>query len=98
VFIGLILLMDFERLAKSHFGRHSAVAVAYALTMFFEKFRESGLRHAVMRCFERLPNFFPASKSSGIITKPDLWRRRFGFRVFCHVFVDLRGFMRLTVE
>ena len=60
--------MDFERLAKSHFGGDFAVAIAHALPMFFEKFREPGLGHAVMRCLERLPNFFAASKSSGIIT------------------------------
>ena len=44
--IGLILLMDFERLAKSHFGRDFAVAVAHSLAMLFEKFRELGLRDA----------------------------------------------------
>ena len=59
--------MDFERFAKGHFGRDFAVAIAHALAMFFEKFREPGLGHAVMRCLERLPNFFAASKSSGII-------------------------------
>jgi hypothetical protein len=65
--VGLVLLMDLERLAKSHFGRYFAIAVGHALAMFFEKFGELGLRHAAVRGLERLPNFFAASKSSGII-------------------------------
>ena len=59
--------MNFERLAKSHFTRDFAVAVAHPLATLFEKFRELGFGDAVMRCLERLANFFAASKSSGII-------------------------------
>jgi hypothetical protein len=70
--------MNFERLAKSHFGRDFAIAIVDPLAMLFKKFRELGFGYAVMRRLERLPNFFAASKSSGIIA-PDLWRRRFGF-------------------
>jgi hypothetical protein len=66
--IGLILLMDFERLAKGHFGRDFAITVGHALTMFFEKFRELGFGDAIVRCFERFPNFFAASERSGIIS------------------------------
>ena len=36
-------------------------------TMFFEKFRQPRLGYAEMRCLERLPNFFAAGKSSGIV-------------------------------
>ena len=60
--------MNFERLSERHFGRGFAVAVAHALAMLLEKFSELGFGHAVMRCLERLPNFFAVSKSSGIIS------------------------------
>jgi len=35
--------------------------------MFFQEFGEPRLRYAVVCCLERFPNFFAASKSSGII-------------------------------
>ena len=53
--------------AKSYFGGDFAVAITDLLAMLFEKFCELGFGYAVMRCLERLPNFFAASKSSGII-------------------------------
>ena len=40
--VGLVLLMNFERLAKRHFGRDFAVAVRHAVAVLFEKFRELG--------------------------------------------------------
>ena len=43
-----ILQMDGCGLTKGHLRRDLAIAVADALTMFFEKFRELGLRHAKM--------------------------------------------------
>jgi hypothetical protein len=95
--VGLILLMNFERLAKRHFGRDFAVAVGHAVAVFAEKFREPGLGHAVMRCLERLPNFFAASKGSGIRT-PGLTTEKIGLSGFVPGFVGLRGFIRLTVE
>ena len=88
--------MNFERLAKRHFGRDFAVAVGHAVAVFFEKFRELGLGHAVMRHLERLPNFFAASKGSGKNARTydgEDWT--FGF---CAMFVGLRGFIRLAVE
>ena len=65
--IGLILLMNLERLAERHFGRHFAVTVTNALAMLFQKFRQLGFGNAVMRRLERLPNFFAGSKRSGIV-------------------------------
>ena len=65
--------------------------------MFFEKFRQLGLRDAVMRCLERPPNFFAASKSSGIIAAR-LMAQKFGFRVFRHVFVGFHSSQGSTVE
>jgi hypothetical protein len=62
-----IVEMNRSGLAEGHLGRDLAVAVTNALTVFFKKFRELGLRYAEMRCLERLPNFFAASKSSGIV-------------------------------
>ena len=59
--------MNLERLAKSHFGRDFAVAVTDPLTMLSKKFRQLGFGHAVMARLERLPNFFAARESSGII-------------------------------
>jgi hypothetical protein len=89
--------MNFERLAKSHFGRDFAIAIVDPLAMLFEKFRELGFGYAVMRCLERLPNFFAACKSSGIIA-PRLMAEKIRRSGFCHVFVDLRIFIRATVE
>lgn len=89
--------MNFERLAKRHFGRDFAVAVGHAVAVFFEKFRELGLGHAVMRHLERLPNFFAASKGSGIRT-PGLTTEKIGLSGFVPCFVGLRGFIRLAVE
>jgi hypothetical protein len=60
--------MNRSGLAKCHFRRDFAIAIiAATLAMLLEKFRELGFSDAVMRCLERLPNFFAASKSSGII-------------------------------
>ena len=80
--------MDFKRLAKGHFGRDFAIAVGHALPMFFEKFRELSFGDAVMRCLERLPNFFAASKSSGIIA-PGFMAEKIRFSRFLPCF---RGF------
>jgi hypothetical protein len=60
--------MDFERVAKGHFRRDFAISVTNPLMMFFEKLRELGFGDAVVRGLERLPNFFAASKGSGIIS------------------------------
>jgi hypothetical protein len=40
--------MNLSRLAECHFGRHFTIAIADALTVFFEKFSELGLRYAEM--------------------------------------------------
>jgi hypothetical protein len=47
--------------------RDFAISVANALPVLFEKLCNLGLRYTEMRCFERLPNFFAARESSGII-------------------------------
>ena len=86
--IGLILLMSFERFAKSYFGGDFAVAITDLLAMLFEKFRELGFGYAVMRCLERLPNFFAASKTSGIIA-PRVMAEKIRFSGFLPCF---RGF------
>ena len=64
--------------------------------MLFEKFPELGFRDAVVRCLERLPNFFAAGKGSGIIA-PGLMTEKIGLSSFLPCF---RGFacLRLTVE
>ena len=43
-----IAQMNRSGLAECHLGRHFTVAVADTLAMFFEKFRELGLRYAKM--------------------------------------------------
>ena len=65
--VGLVLLAYFERLAECHFRGHFGVSVSQPLAMFFEESGELGLSYAVMRCRERFPNFFAASKGSGIV-------------------------------
>ena len=82
--------MNFERLSERHFGRGFGVAVAHALAMLLEKFSELGFGHAVMRCLERFPNFFAASKSSGIIA-PRLMAEKIWLPGFLPCF---RGFVR----
>ena len=62
-----IAQMNRGGLAKGHFGRDFAISIADALPMFFQKFRQSRLGYAEMRCLERLPNLFAACESSGII-------------------------------
>src|SRR4249920_2364549 len=86
--IGLVLLMNFKRVAKSHFGRDFAVAFGHSLAMFCEKFAQLGFGDAVMRCLERLPNFFAAGKGSGIIA-PGLMTEKIGLSGFLPCF---RGF------
>ena len=86
--IGLILLMSFERFAKSYFGGDFPVAITDPLAMVLEKFRELGFGYAVMRCLERLPNFFAASKTSGIIA-PRVMAEKIRFSGFLPCF---RGF------
>ena len=83
--VGMVLLMDFECLAKSRFGRDFAVAVTHSLAVFFEKLRELGFGDGVMRCLERLPNFFAASKGSGIIA-PGLMTEKIRFSGFLPCF------------
>ena len=80
--------MNLERLAKSHFGRDFAIAIVDPLAMLFEKFRELGFGYAVMRRLERLPNFFAACKSSGIIA-PRLMTKKIRLSGFLPCF---RGF------
>ena len=80
--------MSFERFAKSHFGGDFPVAITDPLAMVLEKFRELGFGYAVMRCLERLPNFFAASKTSGIIA-PRVMAEKIRFSGFLPCF---RGF------
>ena len=40
--------MNLSRFAECHLGRHFAVAIADALAVFFQKFRELGLCYAEM--------------------------------------------------
>jgi hypothetical protein len=52
---------------EAHLSRPFTVAIADALPMLSKKFGKPRFGHAKMRCLERLPNFFAASESSGII-------------------------------
>jgi hypothetical protein len=65
--------------------------------MFFQKFRELGLRNAVMRCLERLPNFFAASKGSAIVAA-GLMTEKIRLSGFLPCFRGFAGLIRLTVE
>src|SRR5262245_41049962 len=54
--------------AEGHLCGDLAIGVgANALPMLFQKFCQLSFRYAVMRSFERLPNFFAADKNPSII-------------------------------